>query len=97
LQAKKRGRKTLEINGDEFKEYAKTLTIPELCLKFNCSPAKVANLKQKFQVKRKYLIDLEKVDQLLKDKYTIKEIAEKLNYKRTTLIASLHKLKNFKK
>jgi hypothetical protein len=97
LEAKKRGRKTLEINGDEFKESAKTLTIPELCLKFKCSPAKVANLKQKFQVKRKYLIDLEKVDQLIKDGYTIKEIVEKLGVKRTTLIASLHKLKNFKK
>jgi AraC-like DNA-binding protein len=97
LEAKKRGRKTLEINADEFKESAKTLTIPELCLKFKCSPAKVANLKQKFQVKRKYLIDLDKVDQLLKNGDTIKEIAEKLGVKRTTLIASLHKLKNFKK
>jgi hypothetical protein len=97
LQAKKRGRKTLEINSEEFKEYARTLTIPELCLKFKCSPAKVANLKQKHGVKRKYLIDLDKVDQLLKNGDTIKEIAEKLGYKRTTLIASLHKLKNFKK
>jgi DNA-binding NarL/FixJ family response regulator len=43
------------------------------------------------------LIDLEKVDQLIKDGYTIKEIAEKLGVKRTTLITSLHKLKNFKK
>jgi uncharacterized protein YlxP (DUF503 family) len=58
LQTKKRGRKTLEINAEEFKESAKTLTIPELCLKFKCSPAKVANLKQKYGVKRKYLIDL---------------------------------------
>jgi hypothetical protein len=54
-------------------------------------------LKQKFQVKRKYLIDLDKVDQLLKNGDTIKEIVEKLGVKRTTLIASLHKLKNFKK
>jgi len=97
LEAKKRGRKTLEINGEEFKEYAKTLTIPELCFKFKCSPAKVANLKQKFQVKRTTLIDLDKVDQLIKDGYTTREIAEKLGVKRTTLIASLHKLKNFKK
>ena len=97
LQTKKRGRKTLEINAEEFKESAKTLTIPELCLKFKCSPAKVANLKQKYGVKRKYLIDLKKVDQLLKNGDTIKEIAEQLKVKRTTLIASLHKLKNFKK
>jgi IS30 family transposase len=97
LEAKKRGRKTLEINGEEFKEHAKTLTIPELCLKFKCSPAKVANLKQKFQVKRKYLIDLDKVEKLLKDKLTVSEIAKELGVKRTTLIASLHKLKNFKK
>jgi AraC-like DNA-binding protein len=97
LKAKKRGRKTLEINAEEFKESAKTLTIPELCLKFKCSPAKVASLKQKYKVKRKYLIDLDKVEKLLKDKCTLREIAEKLGYKRTTLIASVHKLKNFKK
>jgi Mn-dependent DtxR family transcriptional regulator len=47
-------------------------------------------------VKEKYLIDLDKVNQLLKDKLSINEIAEKLGVKSETLIATLYQLKKIK-